>query len=89
MDANEILTNEEVFEVTEEVAGTCYGKSFKVTAGIGLAVLAGGLAYKYIVKPMVVKLKAKKEQEKDDEECFDVPEWCEVEAEESEEETEE
>lgn len=88
MDANEILTNEEVFEATGEVAEACCGKSFKVTAGIGLAVLAGGLAYKYIVKPMVAKLKAKKEQEKDDEEDFKVFE-CEEETEESEEETEE
>lgn len=62
MDKNEIMTAEEVMEVTEEVATAGFGRTFKVTAGIGLAVLVGGIAYKYIVKPMVAKAMTKQEQ---------------------------
>ena len=41
MENNEILTNEEVMETTEEIVNASSGKGFKVAAGIGLAVLAG------------------------------------------------
>ena len=40
MENNEILTNEEVMETTEEIVNASSGKGFKVAAGIGLAVLA-------------------------------------------------
>lgn len=59
MDAKEIMANEDVMEVTEGIARTGTGKGFKVTAGVGLAVLIGGVAYKFVVKPMVAKLKSK------------------------------
>lgn len=62
MDANEIMTNEEVVLATEEIATAGSGKGFKVAAGIGLAVLAGGIAYKYIAKPLMAKIKDKKNQ---------------------------
>ena len=64
METNEIMTNEEVIETTEEIAKAGSGKAFKVTVVLGLGVLAGVLAYKYIVKPMVAKIKAEKEQQK-------------------------
>ena len=63
MENNEILTNEEVMETTEEIVNASSGKGFKVAAGIGLAVLAG--AYKYIGKPLLAKLKAKKEEKQE------------------------
>ena len=63
MDTNEIMVNEDVIEVTEEIATAGSGKGFKVTAGIGLTVLGGFVAYKYVIKPMVAKIKAKKEQQ--------------------------
>jgi len=57
MDANEIMVNE-----TEEIATAGSGKGFKVAAGVGLTVLGGFVAYKYVIKPVVAKIKAKKEQ---------------------------
>ena len=71
MDTNEIMVNEEVIEVTEEIATAGSGNGIKMAAGIGLAVLGGVVAYKYIVKPMVAKIKAKKEQQKIDAEFDD------------------
>lgn len=63
METNEIMNNEEVIEVTEEIATAGSGKGLKIAAGIGLTVLVGGLAYKYVVKPMWAKIKAKKEEQ--------------------------
>ena len=65
MENNEILTNEEVMETTEEIVNASSGKGIKVAAGIGLAVLAGVVAYKYIGKPLLAKLKAKKEEKQE------------------------
>lgn len=64
MDTNEIMTNEEVIETTEEIVTASSGKTFKVVAGVGLTVLGGVVAYKYVIKPLVAKIKAKKEQQK-------------------------
>lgn len=72
MDTNEIMVNEEVIEMTEEIATASSGKSFKVAAGIGLTVLGGFVAYKYVIKPIMAKIKAKKEQQKIDKEFDDV-----------------
>lgn len=63
MDTNEIMTNEEVIDVTEEIATASSRKGIKVAAGIGLAVL-GGFAYKYLIKPTIAKNKTKKEQQR-------------------------
>ena len=63
MENNEILTNEEVMETTEEIVNASSGKGFKVAAGIGLAVLAGVVAYKYIGKPLLAKAKKEETQE--------------------------
>jgi len=57
MDINEIMVNE-----TEGIATAGSGKGFKVAAGVGLTVLGGFVAYKYVIKPVVAKIKAKKEQ---------------------------
>lgn len=63
METNEIMNNEEVIETTaEEVTKVSSGKGFKVAAGVGLAVLVGVIAYKYVGKPMIAKIKAKKEE---------------------------
>lgn len=71
METNEIMNNEEVIEVTEEIATAGSGKGLKIAAGIGLTVLVGGLAYKYVVKPMWAKIKAKKEDQKISVEDYD------------------
>lgn len=67
MDAKEIMTNDEVIETTEEIMKTGTSKGVKITAGVGLAILAGGVAYKYIVIPIAAKIKSKKEQQMIDE----------------------
>lgn len=63
MDAKEIMTNEEVMEVTEDIVKTGTGKGFKVAAGVGAVMLIGGLAYKFVIKPAIAKFKTKNEQE--------------------------
>ena len=65
MNTNEIMVNEEIIEATEEIATASSGKGFKVAAGVGLTVLGGFVAYKYVIKPvMATKIKAKKEQQR-------------------------
>ena len=62
MENTEIMTtNEEVMDVTEELAETTSGKALKVIAGVGLVVLAGALVYKYVAKPIGAKVRAAKE----------------------------
>lgn len=63
MEANEIMTNEEVTEVAEEIVTKESGK-LKTAAIGGLAVLFGGLAVQYAIIPVLAKLKAKKQTEK-------------------------
>lgn len=64
METNEIMNNEEVMETTtEEIVKASSGEGFKVAAGVGLAVLAGVVIYKYVGKPMIAKIKARKEQQ--------------------------
>lgn len=59
---SEILTNENVIETTEEVIETVDScKGIKIAAGVGGAVILGVIAYKFIVKPIVAKLKAERE----------------------------
>ena len=41
METNEIMTNEEVIETTEEIAKAGSAKALKVTVGLVLGVLAG------------------------------------------------
>lgn len=71
MDTNEIMANEEVIELTEEIVTARFENGIKMTVGIGLAVLGGVAAYKYLIKPMVAKIKAKKEQQAMEEEFDD------------------
>ena len=68
MNTNEIMVNEEVIETTEEIATASSGKGFKVAASVGLTVLGGFVAYKYVIKPVIAKIKAKKEQQAMEEE---------------------
>ena len=64
MDNNEIMLNEDVIEVTAGIATAGFGKGFKIAAGVGLTALGGFVAYKCVIKPIVAKIKAKKEQQK-------------------------
>ena len=62
MENLEIMNNGEVIETTEEIVSSGSGNGFKTVAIIGLTVLVGTVAYKYIVKPTIARLKAKKNQ---------------------------
>ena len=69
MEPNEMMVNEEVVETateaTEEIVKKRSGKGFKIAAGVGLAIVLGGLAIKYVVIPTANKIKAKKQQDSD------------------------
>ncbi len=73
---NEMEVNPGNFEVMEvtEIATSRDGKGFKIAAGIGLAVLGSVFAYKYVVKPIITKIKDKKAQQEIDGETIDLKE---------------
>lgn len=66
MEPNEMMVNEEVVETateaTEEIVKKSSGKGFKIAAGVGLVIVIGGLAVKYVIIPTANKIKAKKQQ---------------------------
>lgn len=64
METNEIMTNEEVMEVTEDIVANEVSDLGKGLA-IGAAIVAGSLiAYKYVIKPIAAKIKDAREQKK-------------------------
>lgn len=64
MNNTEIMNNE-VIEATEEVIeNTGMSKGIKVAAGIGLSVVVGVIAYKYVAKPVIANIKTQIEQKK-------------------------
>lgn len=67
MENNEIIIEEEVMELAEDIS-TGTGNVLKITTGVGLTVLGGFAAYKYIVKPVASKIKDKIKQKKIDKE---------------------
>ena len=72
MNTNEIMVNEEVIETTEGITTASSGNGIKMAVGIiALAVIGGVGAYRYIVKPMMAKIKAKKEQQRINAEVYD------------------
>lgn len=61
MEANEIMTNEEVMETTtEEIVKASSMSGFKTAAVFGLVFLAGYAAGKYIIDPTIARIKAHK-----------------------------
>lgn len=60
METNEIMNNEEVMDTTEEIVKTASKGGFSKVATIGVAMIAGGLAYKFVVAPAVGKMKEMK-----------------------------
>lgn len=90
METNKNLIDEtiDVTDLEPEIEGGS-GKGLVIALGVGAALLVTGLGYKYVVKPLVAKAKAKKEAKEDDSEK-EVYEKFEGEVEEDEvEETEE
>lgn len=82
METMEIMNNEEVIETTEEIVNASSGKGFKVAAGISLTAVVGVAAYRYVVKPIMAKIKARKEQQEEDK-VADIDEFRETESEEN------
>jgi hypothetical protein len=62
MDENEIMNNEEVIERAEEIVKTNSGMGLKVGIGVGATILVGGITYRFVVKPLIAKYKAKKNE---------------------------
>lgn len=60
METNEIMNNEEVMDTTEEIVKIASKGRFRKVTTIGVAMIAGGLAYKFVVAPAVSKLKEMK-----------------------------
>lgn len=58
MENNNEIMNEEVIETTEEIVRASSGNGFRKVAGIGLAMIAGGLVCKFVVEPGVARFKA-------------------------------
>jgi len=54
--------NEAIINTVEDIAEKSSGKGLKIAGGIGLAVGVGFLAYKFVAKPIIGKIKAKKEK---------------------------
>lgn len=69
MEPNEMMVNEEAVETaaeaTEEIVKKSSGRGFKIAAGVGLVIVIGGLAVKYVIIPTANKIKAKKQQDSD------------------------
>lgn len=62
---NTKIMNDEVIEATEEVIENAdMSKGIKIAAGIGLSVVVGCVAHKYVVKPVVANIKARINQKK-------------------------
>ena len=64
MENNEIMNNEVVGNIEEVVENTGLSKGAKIIAGIGLGTVVGLVAYKYVGKPVVAKIKARIKQKK-------------------------
>lgn len=60
METKEIMNNEEVMDTTEEIVKAASKGGFSKVTTIGVAMIAGGLAYKFVVAPAVSKLKKMK-----------------------------
>jgi len=58
---NEIMKNEELVETTTEIAEAGSDNSgLIIAAGLGLAMVAGGLLDRFVVGPVIAKIKARK-----------------------------
>ena len=53
---NGIIANEKVIDITDEVTNVDLGKGYKAVALVGLTALVGVSAYKYVVKPITVRV---------------------------------
>lgn len=69
----EIMTNEEFIEETEEVVKAVIGKKLKLFGAGVVTVIVGGVTYKYVIKPVITNIKAKRAAKKAAKEYDDEP----------------
>ena len=63
MENNEMMvSNESILDLTEEVV-TKNDKGLRIAGSVAAAIIVGGLAYKFVVKPLIAKFKAKKQEQ--------------------------
>lgn len=63
MEENNIMNNEEIMETTtEEIVEAASKGGFKKVATFGLGMIAGAVAYKYVLKPIGAKIKTWNEE---------------------------
>lgn len=67
------MENEKIMDV-EIIENAGNGKTMKVIAGVGLAGVAGVVAYKFVVKPIMQKFKDKKEAEENNDNVVELEE---------------
>lgn len=61
MEMNEIVSNEEIVETADEIVEAASGRGAWFIGGFGLGVVVGIVAYEYAVKPMIARIRARKE----------------------------
>ena len=59
---DEKIVSEEIIETVEDIVSNGSGKALKVAGKIGLALIVGGLTYRFVVRPIIRKVKARKNQ---------------------------
>lgn len=64
MENNEIMNNEEIIETAMEIANTTSNRGLNKAASIGLGVLIGAVATKYVLIPVGAKVKTWHEERK-------------------------
>jgi hypothetical protein len=62
MEPNELMTNEDVIKTTVEVTTEDSGNGFGMAVVGGLVVLGSISLYKYVLKPIITKLKSRREK---------------------------
>ena len=63
MENNEIMNTEMVVEAAEEIVTNDSNKVLKTLGAVGAVAALGYVTYKFVIKPIVKKVKAKKEIE--------------------------
>ena len=69
---NEVMDVITDSDIVEEVAEQTTGTALKVATGIGIGLVAGAALYKFVVTPLIAKIKARKAAKSEEAETNDV-----------------
>lgn len=64
MENNEIINNDEVIEKATEIVKTTSNNGFSKVGSVGLGIIIGALASKYVLQPAGLKIKTWREERK-------------------------